>query len=265
MAWSYGSIANYPINRIVYTATLLSNGMIAYIGGREKTIDNISREVDINQIDLYDTKLNNWSVMRARSINHIESRYGHSAVLVQDENIIINGGSKGNSSKSIKPIPDLIVLNTQTTPYEWIVPQTLSNIGVFPSLTYHTANLFENYMIVAFGLLTHPNGLAAFSRSNKIFLLDIRNYTWVDKFEPKSISNSTSSNKTSSASPNAVDVDKVNTMKVVIGTISGILGTAIFMTIGFLGYKWYQKHKQKEIKEIIRIPGNTSEAHSNNL
>jgi len=45
----------------------------------------------------------------------------------------------------------LAVLNTRTTPFEWTVPQVSSNVGEIPSLNSHTANLVENYMIVAFG------------------------------------------------------------------------------------------------------------------
>ncbi|CAI2179112.1 5637_t:CDS:2 [Funneliformis geosporum] len=43
LMWSYGSIANPAFNRVLYTATLLSNGMIAYIGGVEETTDNIQK------------------------------------------------------------------------------------------------------------------------------------------------------------------------------------------------------------------------------
>ncbi len=63
LTWSYGSIIDAPSRRHSYTATLLSNGLIVYIGGHETTADNIDQEVDINQINIYDTKLSAWSVM----------------------------------------------------------------------------------------------------------------------------------------------------------------------------------------------------------
>ncbi len=47
-------------------------------------------------------------------------------------------------------VPDIAVLDTSTGLFEWSVPQISSGIEV-PSLTYHTADLVENYMIVAFG------------------------------------------------------------------------------------------------------------------
>src|SRR6266498_2872843 len=62
LTWSYGPIFNAPLRRHSYTATL-SDGMIVYIGGIEITVDNITRDVDINQINIYDMKLSSWSVV----------------------------------------------------------------------------------------------------------------------------------------------------------------------------------------------------------
>jgi hypothetical protein len=45
------------IDRVSYTATLLPNGVIVYIGG----YGSGSSDVDISQITLYDTKSSNWS------------------------------------------------------------------------------------------------------------------------------------------------------------------------------------------------------------
>ena len=48
--------------------------------------------------------------------------------------------------------PDVAILNTQVNPFEWTVPNISSNIDdKIPSLCGHTANLIDNYMIVAFG------------------------------------------------------------------------------------------------------------------
>ena len=63
LTWSYSPAFNAPTRRYLYSATLLSSGTIVYIGGREFTDDGTSREVDINQINLYDTKLGTWSAM----------------------------------------------------------------------------------------------------------------------------------------------------------------------------------------------------------
>jgi hypothetical protein len=47
--------------------------------------------------------------------------------------------------------PLLAVLNTEVEPFEWTAPAATSNIGKFPQLTGHTADLVGNYMVVAFG------------------------------------------------------------------------------------------------------------------
>ena len=58
----------------------------------------------------------------------------------------------------VKVQPDVAILNTQVNPFEWTVPLISSNIGdEIPSLSGHTANLINNYMIVAFGKYGYLN------------------------------------------------------------------------------------------------------------
>jgi len=52
LTWSYGNTFNIPTARDGYTATLLSNGVIVYIGGS----DNVEKVINLNEINLYDTK-----------------------------------------------------------------------------------------------------------------------------------------------------------------------------------------------------------------
>ena len=60
--WSYDPDFNPLLKRRAYNATLLPNGMIVYIGGVELIDDDNFLVVNINQINLYDTKFNTWSV-----------------------------------------------------------------------------------------------------------------------------------------------------------------------------------------------------------
>ena len=95
--------------------------------------------------------------------------------------------------------------------------------------------------------------------------MDIRNYTWVYTFEP-STPNTTSSNPSttgfnpSTQVPNTLESNnQLTTMKVVIGTLSGVVGTAILMIIGFFGYRWHKKRQTEKIQEqdgVLRIYGN---------
>ncbi len=86
-------------------------------------------------------------------------------------------------------------------------------------------------------------------------MLDVRNYTWVDIFEPESIS--APSNITPSQNPTLT-----NTTKIAICTISGIIGMigiAIFMAIF---YRWHQRRKgQPPTQHILGIPGNVRYNH----
>jgi hypothetical protein len=49
LAWSKGSTINAPLPRVDYTATLLSNGIIVFIGGREE-INSILSDVDMKRV-----------------------------------------------------------------------------------------------------------------------------------------------------------------------------------------------------------------------
>ncbi|CAG8718983.1 4874_t:CDS:2 [Rhizophagus irregularis] len=111
LTWSTGSTINAPSPRLSYTATLLSNGIIVFIGGIE------TNDVDINQLALYDTKVNKWSLMTARGVT-LENRNSHSAVLTPDERIIIFGN---------KPL----------------------------TTSAHSATLVDNYMFINFGTITN--------------------------------------------------------------------------------------------------------------
>ncbi len=50
-----------PMIRVGYTATLLSNGVIVYIGGYELDDFGGYREAGIKEINLYDTNSSTWS------------------------------------------------------------------------------------------------------------------------------------------------------------------------------------------------------------
>ena len=52
LTWSKGSTINAPFPRVDYTATLLSNGIIVFIGGREEPGANTPwRDVDMSQVN----------------------------------------------------------------------------------------------------------------------------------------------------------------------------------------------------------------------
>ncbi|KAF0549481.1 galactose oxidase [Gigaspora margarita] len=146
MTWSTPTQSQSVLTYLDYTATLLPNGLIVYIGGRSGSSTSTSPN-NMSQIQVFDTKSYTWSIKPA-SGSTIASRECHSAVLTQDENIIIYGGSLYDSSGSIAyALSDIAVLNTNS--WAWSVP-SVSGTGA-PPLTQHSAVLYKNYMILAFG------------------------------------------------------------------------------------------------------------------
>ena len=96
-------------------------------------------------------------------------------------------------------------------------------------------------MVNCVGNVTQPIADPSFVNAN-IYIMDIRNFTWV---------NTLTLNPSTPISP--MTSNKLP-IKVVIGIIIGtIFGTVAFMTIGFFGYKQYQRRRQNE---IMRIHGN---------
>ena|ERR1051325_4581889 len=95
------------------------------------------------------------------------------------------------------------------------------------------------------GNVTQQVGQPLPEKNSKIYILDVRNYTWVYTYAPTSTSTTT----TRPSGPNN------QSMKVVIGTICGIFGTATLIAIGFFGYRYHQR-RQRERQNIMRIHGN---------
>ncbi|CAB4442540.1 unnamed protein product [Rhizophagus irregularis] len=236
---SFGSTQNGPTRRCAYTATLLPKGIIVYIGGYEEDGNSI---VDINEVFLYNTKLDAWSLMNANNINSIESRYLHSAVLAPDGKIIVYGGLKDAlGEETMKVVPDLAVLDTNTFPFEWNVPQVTSNVGSIPSLACHSADIVGDNMIVAFGNITRSDAPSV-ELNPKIYLLNVMNYTWVNTFDPKQQSTDNNIDTTQQ--------DKIAKIKTEIGIICGVIGSVVIIVIIFFINKW-----KKRDKVTLRIPG----------
>ncbi|RGB21837.1 hypothetical protein C1646_678271 [Rhizophagus diaphanus] len=239
--WSYSSALNMPIRRAGYSATMLKNGVIVYIGGSitEKELTN-----NINNIVLYDTKLDTWSTMVATNTSLIDSRFFHSAVLDPDENIIVYGGRKSKVGFA-KVEPPVIVLNTRKTPFEWTAPLVSSNVDSVISTSGHTANLIGNYMIVAFGNITELHSHDKMYNS-RMYIMDIRNYTWVETFEV--LENTKNKTEESPASTSG----NIQRMNILIGVIIGVI-VIILSIIGLLIYK-KRENEENGVKYLKPVP-----------
>ncbi|CAG8842177.1 7559_t:CDS:2, partial [Gigaspora margarita] len=128
LSWNKINAANAPLPQSHAAPVLLPNGKILYIGGVSQTQPGLAAEL----IDM-----RNYAVLRDKSII-IQPRVAHTATFTSDNNeiIIIDGNST------------FVSLNITTEPYEYSELITFGSKP--PPLAVHTANLYKNYIIVAF-------------------------------------------------------------------------------------------------------------------
>ncbi|KAF0442580.1 galactose oxidase [Gigaspora margarita] len=238
MFWSTQTPSQSVLVNIDYTATLLPNGLIVYIGGRGSSTTNLH---NISQIPIFDTKSYTWS-NKSASGSIIAPRADHSAVLTQDGNIIIYGGSTFNSSKVSYVFSDIAVLNTNS--WTWSVP---SVSGTSPPLTQHSAALYKNYMILAFGASSATNHY-----TNNIYILDIQNYTWVTTFDLSSTTNPSKQTQSNGNSSTDQSNNASSNLYIGIGVGAGVI---ILAVVGFFIYK--NRHKEN----FIPTPGTSKDEH----
>uniref|UniRef100_A0A1D1ZD97 Kelch domain-containing protein 4 n=1 Tax=Anthurium amnicola TaxID=1678845 RepID=A0A1D1ZD97_9ARAE len=226
--WSTGTLENAPDARIDFSATILSNGLIVYIGG--STLND--RYVPMSQINTYDTTSDTWASKDATG-QIPNPRGGHSAVLTSDgHGIIIYGGAVSISADGqyTAASPDIAVLDTTNNNFVWSQPKASGTAP--PQIAYHTASLVgNNNMVIAFGNITNKGP------SPNIYVLDIKdnNYKWIT-----SMDNSTSSSN----------------VGVIVGAIIGSIGVLILLGGGLFWF--YRRRKTKE--GVIETPGEFTDA-----
>ncbi|CAG8503832.1 14085_t:CDS:2 [Ambispora leptoticha] len=147
--WKGYILDNAPIPRSSYSATLLNDGRIIYIGGQNAT--SASKVFNFMELLIFDTTKLSWTIQPSTSDTSIKNRAAHSALLHLDSiSIIIYGGGYyigGDSPYGDIPESDSVwILNTKT--WSWSQPS-------IPSLSYinvtkgHTAVMYNGYMMIA--------------------------------------------------------------------------------------------------------------------
>ncbi|GBB84331.1 hypothetical protein RclHR1_10950006 [Rhizophagus clarus] len=237
--WVLVPMSNAPTYpRADYTATMLPNGVIVYIGGRTHMVTDglvIETELNINQLILYDTKDATWYPMQAIGAS-IDNRNSHSAVLTLDGKIIIYGGAKGPNLTTVTP--SLAILDTSTTVYTWSIPQISSQFYP-PPLMLHTADLFGNYMIIAYGNVT--NGATSPVEVNQnIYMLDTGTFSWITSYTPNISS---------------VNTNHSTSVGLLIGIICAVI--VFLVIISIIGWLLYKKYKKRQLirNSVIATPG----------
>ncbi|EXX73432.1 Kel2p [Rhizophagus irregularis DAOM 197198w] len=251
-----GSLVNAPIPRSEYSATLLPDNKIIYIGGANEscffgTTLNIEIGValTLSEIYIYDTANDSWNT-KITSGKIPSNRAGFSAILGLDgQRVIIYGGYFSNPGYL-----DTTLYVLDLTNFNWYVPKISGKIP--KPRVFHEANLIGKYMVISFGY--------GYDRTveSDILLLDISNneeYVWTTSFDPSVPKNiipspsptsspipSRSLPPSSQLSDNSSNNSNINIVGAIVGSLlSGI----IFLIIGcFFLYKW---NKNKQNKKII--------------
>ncbi|CAG8611050.1 18198_t:CDS:2, partial [Dentiscutata erythropus] len=136
---------NAPSPRSHAVPVLLPSSKILYIGGVSQIGSGVDEDlIDMNEILVFDTISLTWSYKHANQSTFIQTRLAHTATLTPDNNeIIIIGGTS----------------------------------------TAHTANLYQNFLIIAFGNITN-NSAQPVEINSRIYLLDVLCKKWLTSFTP---------------------------------------------------------------------------------
>uniref|UniRef100_U9U221 Galactose oxidase n=1 Tax=Rhizophagus irregularis (strain DAOM 181602 / DAOM 197198 / MUCL 43194) TaxID=747089 RepID=U9U221_RHIID len=157
LSWSKGSIINAPIPRNRYSATLLPNNKIIYMGGNnDYTLTYFHNTLNIasgtaltlSEIYIYDMINDNWDTKVSNIITSGKipsNRGGFSTVLGLDgKRVIIFGGYFINPGYLDTTLYVLDLAN-----YNWYIPKISGKIPKPRAL--HKANVIGKYMVVSFG------------------------------------------------------------------------------------------------------------------
>ncbi|KAF0550208.1 galactose oxidase [Gigaspora margarita] len=232
MSWSTLVIPQAP-PCYNYAAILLPTGLIVYIGGTDY-LSGVS-PVNMSEIRTFNTTSFIWSNISVNG-SSIGSHIGHSAVLGQNGDIIIYGGSKYSLDLDTQALPNLAVLNTNS--WTWSIPD-ISPKNTPQPLHFHSAVLYKNYMIVAFGRIASTGDLF----NKDVYVLDIQKFVWITvnntatTTKGSSTSQKTQTNKAQGISNSSSN----NGLYIGIGVVSGIVLIGIASFVIFLLFK--RRHK----------------------
>ncbi|RHZ53556.1 hypothetical protein Glove_441g36 [Diversispora epigaea] len=248
-----------------YAANILSNGIIVYFGGVEQVNANADFTLaSMNKIKLFDTSKLEWSQMDATGDN-IDARMYFSSVLTPDGYIIIFGGRTYSATGSFTSVsPKLAKLDTNKDTFEWSIPSD-SDLDSPPSIYGHTANLYNDFMIITFGINLDTR---LYSSSAQVYLYNIKSDKWVTTFSPTENQTNTSTTNTGTNKPiTTTSASKKSSNSLAIGLGAGI-GAAVLITcifiVTFIVRKTKQSVKDKQPNQngqILEIPGSNQQLH----
>ncbi|GBC06262.1 hypothetical protein RclHR1_06710012 [Rhizophagus clarus] len=216
--WTIGKIG--PVGRKGHTATFLpKTNEIIYIGGYGE--DSF---IDITNLDVYNTTNDTWN--KVTTTNPPEPRFLHTAVLTNDDRIIIYGGV-GNIvtilpiviSTDVPVLNYYVVLDTNTLEWHHSVANSLDRAPY----KGHTATLINGLMFIAFGSIYSAD--KPFNNDILIYKIgDYANFTELFTTED----------------PPKDPPDRFKLIKPIVGAASSVL--LVTVIIGFAGIKIRNKY-----------------------
>lgn len=216
-----------------YTATILTDGNIAYIGGK---YSNGTGYVDapMNQFYTYNTKTHAWAA-KSTIGTAPGPRNSHSASLTSDGRIIIYGGVNANDQPAS---PSLAVLDTNK--YEWSAPTENNPIG---SLCLAPSVIVNDLMFLYLGVNISSDVPTIF---NKIFVLDTSSYTW-SSLDPVVTDSDDNVYSNGNNQLSAVVANNGLTMTLLIILI--VISSILVLTI--LGVTFYRLYRSRRLNSQI--------------
>ncbi|CAG8605179.1 4084_t:CDS:2 [Ambispora leptoticha] len=178
---------NAPNPRASYSATLLDDGRIIYIGGISR---NPYPDVNFLELLIFDTTKLEWNIQLSKSDEQLRNRAFHSALLHSDSiSIIMYGGLYEPIEDEIPSDDSVWILNTNS--WTWS-QQSIPSLPYMNVTRNHTAVMYNGYMIIAFGVYGNN------SYTPEVKVMDVSNLSslsWVPVYKARtSDSSSTPTN-----------------------------------------------------------------------
>ncbi|RUP43866.1 hypothetical protein BC936DRAFT_136615, partial [Jimgerdemannia flammicorona] len=189
-AFTWANLTAGPGERYQHAAVMTPNGTMIVIGGLQQYIAaaaNASAAVlaqalaPMNSIGMYNSKTGVWASMAATGASGSTpaDRAGHTAVMTEDNKILVYGGYDENN----QPLGDLFILDPLTL--TWTKPNVT---GTPPSSRFfHTANVVDGQMVIVggSGSSNAARGDVAVLTTSKATNDAPPTYVWSGTFVPK--------------------------------------------------------------------------------
>ncbi|CAG8668347.1 5200_t:CDS:2, partial [Funneliformis mosseae] len=249
--WTLLPAPQIPILADDFSSVLLNDGRLVIIGGYGPPENNVLVHRPISQIEIFNTIDNSWSrqiVPQPKGMT--DHRRYHTSTLLPNGDVVIVGG--------LEVTPNVVILETTKISFQWRIP-VISGLEA-PMLSEHCAELVENrYIFIIFGKKTDVQ------LSNKLYIFDTDNYSWITNFSPNTLPQSSSPSSPSSTTSSQSTTTHVSSITIVLSIVISVLIIILLGTFVF----FYKKLKNRSgnvttrAENTISIPRDSQEENTN--